>query len=417
MLLALVTVASAQDDLIRQLKSPSASKRRSAAAMLGRKGKEAAAAVPALVEALKDSNSLVRFQSIVALGDIGSEQAISGLQPLLHTPDVRTRQLVATSLAKIGGRAAAVLTEALQAKQSATREAAADGLRQLGAPKESRAALRAALADESGTVRAFAAWALLPDDDAATALVTLVAADDARSATTAVRALRAVGPRNETVARCLLAAVASKHEALQWNAASALADFPKQVLAMRADIYPHLTRARFSVRAALASALRPVAKLHLDELFAVLRAHDQVAPHVALACADNAAAAVDAAAALLSHEDAAVAGRAAHFLAAMGKHAKPQVTALAEAAKRPEPVVGVHAARALWVLERDATLVYPALQRGLSGPTAIRLLAIESLGSLGPAALDAAPMLELAAKSKDARIARAAKIALRRIRK
>ena len=373
------------------------------------------------MKALQDRNSLVRFQAILALGSIGSADAVPGLAPLLRAPDLRTRQLAAQSLAKIGAPAAGALVAALGAKQSATRAAAADGLRELDDDVRTRddvaKALAGVLDDASPDVRAAAAWALLPDARAVKTLAAVLEKDEVRSAVAAIRALRHSGPRTTDIARRLLAALRSRHETVQWNAASALSAFPAAAVELRKELYPHLRHTRFPVRAAIAAALQPVANQHLGELVGECLAHDDVAPHVALACREQAPAAAARAAAALTHQDPAVARRAAHLLAALGKAGEPHIEALVAATKRDDVPLRVFAARALWPLTRESRHVYPALQAGLSGSKQIRLLSIETLGSMGPAALDAVPMLAIASESKDTQIARAAKAALRRIRK
>ena len=414
----LAAAVFAQEAQLKQLASPSAAQRRIAAAALGAMGKDAAKAVPALVKALEDRNGLVRQQVILALGEIGDERAVDPLAALVAGPDLRTRQLAARSLGRIGGRAEPVLRAALTAKQSATRAAAALGLTELKTKTDAtRAALAKAMTDSSPLVRAQAAWALLPATAARDILFQVLDQDEVESSRLAVQALGDAGARDETTARRVVKALQSKHEIVRWYAGASLRRFTAVLPAVRKDIYAALTTASFPVRAGLAGSLQPIAQDHLGELVKLLAEHDDVAPHIVLACEKCAEDAATAVVPLLAHESGAVAARAAHFFAALGKKGRPHVEALKKAVGRPEIAVRVYAARAVWELTRDAGAVYKAFEAGLTAPKAVRLLAIESLGSMGSTALDAMPGLENAAQSEDKQIARAAKVAIRRIQR
>jgi HEAT repeat protein len=89
--------------LIARLKSDDWAERLHAALALGRMGREAATAVPDLVETSKDGDPYVRKGAILALGDIGADAAaaVPALgQVLRHDAEPSVR-----------GRAAAVLGE------------------------------------------------------------------------------------------------------------------------------------------------------------------------------------------------------------------------------------------------------------------------------------------------------------------
>lgn len=85
---------------IAQLKSSDYYVRRDAARTLGKIGD--AAAVPALIRALKQPLSAIRFEAAFALGEIGDASAASGLIEVLQDRDEMVRRVAASALSKIG---------------------------------------------------------------------------------------------------------------------------------------------------------------------------------------------------------------------------------------------------------------------------------------------------------------------------
>ena len=75
--------------------------RADAAAELGRMGEGAKDAVPALIQALQDSDAEVRYNATWALGNIG-EGAVPALIQALQGPDEGVRWNAAEALGKIG---------------------------------------------------------------------------------------------------------------------------------------------------------------------------------------------------------------------------------------------------------------------------------------------------------------------------
>lgn len=90
----------------QELKNPDAKRRIGGAWAIGRMGPAAAAAVPALIEALNDPDRLVRTQSIASLGKIGpaASPAVPTLDYLAQDNDWATRQLASAALAAIQGK-------------------------------------------------------------------------------------------------------------------------------------------------------------------------------------------------------------------------------------------------------------------------------------------------------------------------
>src|SRR5205807_2266319 len=143
-----------------------AARRRTAAYALALIGPKAAEAVPALTEALRDTESDVRALAAKALGKIGQEA--KGSAPMLATAlkdsDAIVRVHAALALWQVDGRneGLAVLTEALKAKEDRVREHACLALGDFGSKAASAAPalLEAALRDGTVRVRVLGAEAL-----------------------------------------------------------------------------------------------------------------------------------------------------------------------------------------------------------------------------------------------------------------
>ena len=152
--------------LIEALKDQSASVRRDASKSIGRIGPEAKAAVPALIEALKDPTTSVRQSAISALGGIWPEakMALPSLLRALDDKDELVRNSAALTLGKIGAEAKAAvpaLIEALRDQSILVRVCAAYALSGIG-PEAAAAipALTEALKDQNEAIQESAAAAL-----------------------------------------------------------------------------------------------------------------------------------------------------------------------------------------------------------------------------------------------------------------
>jgi HEAT repeat protein len=91
------------DELIADVKSPQAGDRVKAVRLLPQRKEEAAKVVPALIEALKDSQDDVRWSAAIGLGYFGEEakDAIPPLQEAQHDPDARVREAAGVALSRI----------------------------------------------------------------------------------------------------------------------------------------------------------------------------------------------------------------------------------------------------------------------------------------------------------------------------
>jgi HEAT repeat protein len=104
---------------------------------LGRLGPEAAAAVPALTEALKNPNTLVRQNAALALGEVGpaAKGAVSALAEVLRDPEWVVRRQAALALGRLGPdarSAAPALQRLTRDANSLVRKAAQEALQKVG---------------------------------------------------------------------------------------------------------------------------------------------------------------------------------------------------------------------------------------------------------------------------------------------
>jgi HEAT repeat protein len=123
---------SSVDDLVDQLFDPKAQTRRDAAQQLFRLGNVASAAVPALLQATKDDDNVVRYNAIAALGSTGASgpHVIQSLLEVLLSPvaDSGLRGIAAVKLGQLGPPAEPFLIELLRHPDGVVRRKAADGL-------------------------------------------------------------------------------------------------------------------------------------------------------------------------------------------------------------------------------------------------------------------------------------------------
>ncbi len=129
---AMVAIGSpAYDPFSKALSGPAWIARRNAAWGLG--ALDASEAVPALVEALKDTEAGVREQAAWALGAIGDRRAVDGLVGALTDAAPGVRRQAAWALGAIGDRrAVTALTKALKDADAGVRKQAAWALGAIG---------------------------------------------------------------------------------------------------------------------------------------------------------------------------------------------------------------------------------------------------------------------------------------------
>jgi HEAT repeat protein len=91
------------DELVADLKSPQERDRLVAARLLPGRKADAARAVPALTEALKDKGDDIRLSAAIGLGTFGDQakDAIPALQVAQHDSDARVREAARIALSRI----------------------------------------------------------------------------------------------------------------------------------------------------------------------------------------------------------------------------------------------------------------------------------------------------------------------------
>jgi HEAT repeat protein len=129
--------AAALPALLEAMKDPDSTVRWEAGRAVGKIGAAAKSAVPALVEQMKDEVSLVREHAAEALGDIGPEakDGVPALIAILKDPVARVRRDAARSLGQIGPAAKPALEAArglLKDEDMEVRAAAEKTVRILG---------------------------------------------------------------------------------------------------------------------------------------------------------------------------------------------------------------------------------------------------------------------------------------------
>jgi HEAT repeat protein len=168
-------------------------------------------ALPALLQAAKDTDPGVRGYAVSGLGRIGAppERAIPAIVAVLEKDESRSAAL---ALGKFGSQAApaiAPLTKALGYKQSLTRASAAEALGKIGPAARSAApTLRMRLKDEDDYVRGFAARALWEVEGTASPelIDVLIALLKTEKIMLAIETLGEIGPRAEKALPALEAA-------------------------------------------------------------------------------------------------------------------------------------------------------------------------------------------------------------------
>ena len=352
--------------------------REKTAEALGEIGPEAASAVPALIEALRDPKAGVREKTAEALGEIGPEaaSAVPALIEALKDREARVRKNAAWTLAfgKIGPEAASAvpaLIEALKDREARVRENAAAALAVIG-PKAASAvpALIEALKDREARVRKNAAWALAfgkIGPEAASAVPALIEALKDREAEVRKNAARAlafgkIGPEAAPAVPALIEALKDREAEVRENAAEALKAIGLQAVPAVPALIEALRDQEYIVRYNAAEALKAIGLQAVPAVPALIEA--------------------------LRDQEYIVRYNAAEALKAIGLQAVPAVLpALIEALKDREAQVRENAAEALGEIGLQAVPAVPALIEALRDQEyMVRYNAAEALGKIGPEA-------------------------------
>ncbi len=219
--------------------------------------------IGSFIEALKDEDRRTR-DAIDALVQIGPA-AVPGLVETLKDEDSRVAKLAALALFQIGPAAIPALKEALKDEDSHVAELAAYTLGRIG--PIAVPALREVLNDEGGSFRFRAAWALGrigPGAEAAVYdLVTALRIEDDDLRNAAADALGGIGAAAITSVPALIDALGDENEKVREAAAEALAKISESIANMSdlsvvelREITPNLTAAANALKSAGMDAKR-----------------------------------------------------------------------------------------------------------------------------------------------------------------
>ena len=218
----------------RHVQSPAAVSRARLAALdlLGKKGPAAAAAIPALLRALRDANPDVRTGAIRALGNVGTEDGavVPAFSRALRDKDSWVRHTAASALGRIRNGDPVVSTALVQALNDTdwhVRQRVTEAIGEIGMGSNNTIdALAAALGDADRNVRKGAAEALGKvghgNERAALALTAALKHDDESTRWTAAVVLGQVGTENRDVILRLTEAEGDRNEIVRRMATNAL---------------------------------------------------------------------------------------------------------------------------------------------------------------------------------------------------
>lgn len=410
---------------IARLRGTDANANSEAAGILVRLGK---AAVPALIEVLKDPDEQVRRRGRTTLGRIGASAAPDLIAVL---PDAQVGPDAVGILIEMKDAALPALIEGLGHRESKVRAGSASVLEQLGiADEEAGAALCKALRDKDPAVRAAAAAALGsigPDADSIAVLTAALRDQQAPVRAGAARALGKAGNAAELreALPALLALLKDADPVVRANAAGALGRLRPQglagiVTALRKCLTDPMAPVRVQAAYAL-GAIRSHPHLMIPDLAIALKQDPEAKVRASAAGAlgvfvDQADDVVPPLTAAL--KDKVLLVRQA-TIGALQNMDEAGLKAIARSARSPFVDVrsaGIKAAIALGGAEAEA--VVPILAEGLASKLAKeREEAAQKLSDLGPVAQTAVPALSKALQDTDASVGRKAAEALGKIGK
>jgi HEAT repeat protein len=309
-------------DLVAKLRSAEVLDRRRASDALARRGPAAAEALRPLLNALGDSDVLVRLQVAIAVGRIGAP-AVESLLDALDGPDSYRRQAAADALGYVKPAPEAAvrrLTVALGSDDDTLAANAARSLTRFGAMSVEALIGRLQVGPSAARARAAKALAGMesPPESAVVPLVAALADDEEAVRLTAAEALPAFGA---VAAGPLSAALAEPHAEVRRLAAEALAGLPR-----------FATVAVGPLAAAVADPDRQVRRAAAAALGMIDPPSPAVVPPLQRALQDT---------------DPAVRRTAAEALGRMGREARGAVTSLLDLQADDAPPVREAATRAL----------------------------------------------------------------------
>jgi HEAT repeat protein len=415
--------AAAVPYLIEALKDPEKENRRIAVYLLWMMGPPAAEAVPALIRALKDTDDSVRENALFALGSMGSraKAAVPLLAGAIYTAPANQYRGILATLGRIGPPALSRLLEAMETDDLDVRVEALEALHEMGpAALGAVPRLERALEDEEPEARLAAARALLRIEgrsDAASKVILRDVRPPVRSWSS--DELLKVDPDlaglDGFLSRCIAEYGKDRDEALRWlstleKPAPGLKEVAR-VLASQIEEEPldlPAMEALWKVNRSPESAAKVVQIFRESEL----ESPREAALDLIAKMGPDARAAVPDLVRLLSEtRNGYTSRKVLQALASIGPEAKGAVPLLQEilskwSSKR------IFAAHALLRIGDESSLV-PALIEVLMNPKSKRGLffggdfresAAYLLGTLGPSATEALPALKKALEAEDIRV-------------
>ena len=354
------------ESLVAALKDQNEDVRKAAARTLGDMGPNAKAAVPALIDGLKDEN--LRFNAAIALGQIGTASIAPLIEALKdHEEDVR--KSAASALGQIGPDAKAArphLVDVLEDENAAVRASAARALGQIGPIVEAFLHLIDALEDPNDHVSESAA-----------------------------HALEQIGPNAKASVSRLVEALKDRSAYVRLIAARTLGQIGPDANVAVPDLIEVMKDPERDVRQIAREALGqigPGAEAAVPHLVEVLK--DRNSLSAAHSLVQIGTAAVPHLINVLQEQDEHIRGTAARVLGQMGPDAKAAIPNLIETLNDPNEKVRRYAAFGLGRIGPEAEAAVPHLIKALKDQNfLIRSSAIIALRTIGPKGKTAVPNL------------------------
>ena len=381
------------------------------------------AAIPSLIQHLRDEHEHVRAISTSALGHLRIRSTVVLLVPLSRDSSDLVRQSLSEALGNIaspGSTLDNVKVAFLSPRELLSRLLKFKRRPSVHGPviepvKLAVETLQAALWDESLVVRAQAARSLGRigplASDASASLILLFKDEDETVRQAAIEAITKVGGQTTDIVNALVEVLQDSSPELRTAAARGLAAFGEAASSAFSSLAPLLQDREAMVRDAVAEAIGQIGHLDdqaTDELVGGLTSPDNVVrAQTAEALGTIGETAQEAAPALveaLTDRNDSVRAAAVEALGKIGEAAADvAVPGLVRALRDQDNVVSSLAAEALGEMGESANRAIPSLLRSMDHINAdVRASAAESLGKLGMNVADAAIALIRACRDEDA---------------
>ncbi|MGA2090635.1 MAG: HEAT repeat domain-containing protein [Endomicrobiales bacterium] len=347
--------------------------------------------VPPLIESLK--NNVVRYHALEALERIG-DVAVPALVDSLKNPDVDTRALAVEALGWVGLSGASGLVEALRDTNSTIRYNAAFSLVNSTDASFAVPVLIKALKDEDVVFRRNAAEALGRIGSAAKSavpgLIEAVRDSDADVRYNAVEALGHIGPDAKSAVPGLITALKDTDANNRFQAFRALAAIGPSAVPI---LIKSLGDDNNAVSANAAEALGKIGKVSVPDLTkavqdtALNRNIRRLAAKILGWIGPDAKTAVPVLAAVLNDPDWGVRDNAIFALSQIGPEVQPAISELIIAVTNEDWYVRQKAVETLGNIGPNAASAVPVLIKTLGDKTHSRNNTIEALAKIGPSSV------------------------------